>query len=204
MMIKRFSVLLLALASLAGVVGTGAGAQDLGPVATGVSETLSSKAGAGQIPKGTQYFPVGCDTDAEGGSIPSAGVTPSADITISCSGTNDDAHYSSNAGGAVFKTRITCTGNVNPQVFVQYQGRLQLAWAVCPGTSNLVWFERATSKYGQWVDVNGGAKTFYTPQPGSSGGRGAGWWAMSSTFCFVYSGVTSSVGSHHNYVCKTI
>ena len=201
-MIKRFSVLLLALASLAGVVDTGAGAQDLGPVATGVSEALSSKAGAGQIPKGTQCFPVGCDTDAEGGSIPSAGVTPSAE--------NYDILLWNQRRCALLKQRwwgrlqdgvLPVLAMLTPRYSFNIKGDFSSLGPFAPGTSNLVWFERATSKYGQWVDVNGGAKTFYTPQPGS---RGAGWWAMSSTCYFVYSGLTSSVGSHHNYVCKTI
>ncbi len=206
MSVKRFAVLSVALAMLAGSTGTGAGAQELGPIETGVTEAPIGKTGVRQILNDMKCFPAGCDTDSESGSVPDDGVTLSASDSgwsVTCSGTNDNAHYSRNAGGAIFKTRITCTGYGVSQVFIHYQGGLKLDWAVNCSTSNIAWVERAAAKYGQWVEVNGDVKTFYTPQSGN-GGRGTDWWGMSSTFYFIHDGLISSVGSHHNYVCDTI
>lgn len=124
---------------------------------------------------------------------------------MSCNGTNEDVHYSSGAGGAIFKTRVSCTGYGVASVHVNLNGLLQLAPTAVPAcnTGGLAWSTRARSGQGQWVTVNGSQATFYPPQSGN-GGRGSGWWSMSSTFWFTHAGVTSNVGSHHKYVCKTV
>lgn len=110
MFMRRFAVLLVASALIAGIAGTGAGAQNLGSNTTGVTEAPSGRIGASQILKDMTCFPVGCDTDSESGNLPQDGITQSASDSgwsVTCSGTNDDAHFSRNAGGAIFKTRIS-------------------------------------------------------------------------------------------------
>lgn len=61
---------------------------------------------------------------------------------------------------------------------------------------------RARSDYPQTLTVNGAAKTFYTPEPGSNGGRGTGYWRATSTWFFVVDGVPSTVGTDTKTVSK--
>jgi hypothetical protein len=162
-------------------------------------------AGAAPVKKGDACFPAGCATDAQIGGGGGATLQASSGWSVSCSGTNEHAHYSAGAGGAIFKTRVSCTGYGVGAVYVNLNGLLQLAPTAVPAcnTSGLSWGTRASSSQGQWVTVNGGQATYYTPVAGN-GGTGSGWWSMSSTFWFTHAGVTSNVGSHHTYVCKTI
>jgi hypothetical protein len=155
--------------------------------------------------KSDDCFFEGCTTDstAEGdsGSDQVSTTASGTGWSVSCSGTNDQAHYSYGAGGAIYKTRITCTGYGVSSVFVNYEGRLSFAPSIGCSTSNLAWQLRASSSYGQWVTVNGATKTYYTPRPGSHGGEGLGWWKGNTTWWFTHDGVRSTTGSDHDYWC---
>lgn len=112
---------------------------------------------------------------------------------VSCTGAVDDPHYSSGAGGAIYKTRITCrgTGSGYPKtVAVTAEGGLGFTKHL-----NGAYGDRAYSKYTQTVTVNGGTVTFYTPKSGN-GGRGTGYWLAASIWSFP--------GSTQGYVGKRV
>lgn len=121
---------------------------------------------------------------------------------IVCAGANtngkaiDSPHYSKGAGGAIFKTRIQCSGYGATTVRVRAQGLLSFAAAKnADDTGQKKFKKRADSDYWQTINVNGPAVTFYTPQPGKHGGVGKGFWMATSTWYYHVAGVTSTVGS---------
>jgi len=122
-----------------------------------------------------------------------------------CSGLNMDPHYSSGAGGVIFKTDINCKGEGVVQVNIRYQGHLQFAPSIGCYDQGLQWQTRATADYYQWVGVSttGIVKRFYTPKTGH-GGEGLGYWKASATWYFYHNGVRSTIGSHHKTVCKDL
>jgi hypothetical protein len=101
----------------------------------------------------------------------------SAAIEVRCGATVNNPHFSAGAGGAIYKTDVTCTGTGLASVTVRQRGLLSFAPT---DTSPLT--KRAESDYPQQVAVNGKATTFYTPQEGSNGGRGNGYWVATSTW----------------------
>lgn len=157
-------------------------------------------------------------------SFESEGVTPASDETtfsipleragasgysVVCSGTTSDnavrdPHYSSGAGGAIYKTVIKCTGTGLASVNVRTQGLLTFAPSSSSTNTNVTFSQRATSDQTQNITVNGTEKTFYTPKTGSNGGRGTGFWRATSTWYFTVNGNYSTVGSQTKTVWKTI
>lgn len=117
-----------------------------------------------------------------------------------------DPHYSSNAGGAIYKTRLSCKGYGVASVLVRVQGALSFAPASSSSqTSNLNWRLRGFSDQYQRINVDGAhVVTYYTPEPGWNGGRGTGWWRASSTWYFTHNGVRSTTGSQLRHVWKVI
>lgn len=173
-----------------------------------LASSIEDLPGRAQIPRPSQEpigvcFPIGCDQGQANAGTSVLYRASGAGWSVSCAGRNDDAHFSSGPGGAIFKTKVTCTGHGVARVSIRYQGRLNFAPSAGCSTSSLAWRLRAQADYTQSVEVNGSARTFYTPRTGS-GGRGTGWWGMSSTWYFVHDGVVSTTGSHHKYVCKGI
>lgn len=163
-----------------------------------------------------ECFPNGCDSSAEAATTgePSGGeattmMASGSGWWVTCEGKNHNAHYSSGAGGAIYKTDIWCYGQGVASVSVNYRGSLRYSYRPNCTTYSLSWATRASANYSQWVGVSpptnpsGIVKTFYTPRTGH-GGTGNGWWSMNSTWQFMANGVPSSVGSHHNYVCKPL
>lgn len=115
-----------------------------------------------------------------------------------------DPHYSSGAGGAIYKNAVRCTGSGLATVRVRVRGILQLDYATSPtDTSSITWWQRATSDQTQTVTVNGAEKIYYTPQTGSNGGRGTGFWYGHSTIQ-ITGPLVGTVGSGSKIVWKTI
>ncbi len=130
---------------------------------------------------------------------------------IVCTGANSGGkalgrtHYSKGGGGAIFKTKIKCTGYGAATVRLREQGLLSFAAAKnAKDTANKTFKPRATSDYWQTITVNGKPKTYYTPKPGKNGGLGKGFWISTSTWYFTASGVTSTVGTETNLEFLTI
>jgi hypothetical protein len=115
---------------------------------------------------------------------------------VSCGGTIDSAHFSSGAGGVIYKTRITCkgTGSGYPKTVALTSSGALYFGASKYGTYKL----RATSNYTQTATVNGNTLTFYTPRTGR-GGVGCGYWLAMSSWSFP--GSTVGSGSNLSYGC---
>lgn len=200
---KYRRVLVACLAILAFVAGSASSASAEGPeepearVEQGPPESRTGPSAG--------CFPAGCSTDAEadedGDGDEFTMAASGSNWQVTCTGINEQAHYSYGAGGAIYKTRITCTGHNVSSVYVNYNSVLRFAPAIGCYTGNLNWSTRATSRYNQWVTVNGATKTFYTPRPGSHGGEGVGWWNGSHSHWFTHAGVRSTTGSDHDYWC---
>lgn len=215
----RVTVCFVALLSAVTVTSAGASADSAPPpVPTSSTADEPVEAGAPVEPgaSGTASppcFPGECTTVAvaEGDPRPAkpGGSTFSASgpgWAATCTGANQDPHYSTGAGGVIYKTDISCKGYGVTQVNVRYQGGLTFAPSIGCSTSNLAWRTRAQSDYYQWIGVTtiGAVKTFYAPRPGSHGGEGLGWWGTSSTWYFTHSGVRSTIGKHVKFVCKDL
>ncbi len=71
-----------------------------------------------------------------------------------------DPHYSSGAGGAIYKTEIWCTGTGLATVDVRTQGLLTFAPSSSPSNTNVTFSTRATSDLTQTIVVNGIGKIF--------------------------------------------
>ncbi|WP_298741103.1 hypothetical protein [uncultured Microbacterium sp.] len=130
-------------------------------------------------------------------------------FSVVCGGTTSDnavrdPHYSSGAGGAIYKTEIWCSGTGLATVNVRTQGPLTFVPSSSSTNTNVTFSKRAGSDQTQTVVVNGTGKTYYTPLTGSNGGRGTGFWRATSTWYFVVNGVYSTVGSQTKTVWKTI
>lgn len=104
-----------------------------------------------------------------------------AAATAVCTLAPHNAHYSFGAGGAIFKTTVTCTGTGIPTVSLKLNGQLSFAPSPGPtypqtGPTQI----RASSTQVQTIIVNGPAVTFYTPMTGN-GGTGTGSWIRTVT-----------------------
>ena len=115
-----------------------------------------------------------------------------------------DPHYSSGAGGAIYKTVLKCTGTGLASVNVRTQGLLTFAPSSSSTNTNVTFSTRARSDQTQAITVNGGEVTYYTPKTGSNGGSGTGFWRNTSTWYFVVNGNYSTVGSQTKTIWKTI
>lgn len=123
-----------------------------------------------------------------------------------CYGRNDYAHYSKGAGGAIYKTDIWCEGYGVTQLNVWYSGHLRFSSAPGCFTGPSTWTLRASSKpYTQWIGVNVGVRTYYTPvEKGTNGGTGWGWWDLDSSYWFYHDGLRSTTGRRHDRHCRLI
>jgi hypothetical protein len=97
-------------------------------------------------------------------------------------------HNSKGAGGAIFKTVISCKGSGAASVTVRERGLLSFATSPKSTLS-----PRARSDYSQTIVVNGASKTYYTPS-GGNGGHGKGYWVATSTWQIIAPG-QGTVGS---------
>lgn len=123
---------------------------------------------------------------------------------VTCTVDVRETHYSTGAGGAIYKNGVKCTGTGLATVSVRVRGILQLDYATSPtDTSPIVWVQRATSDQTRTVTVNGGELIYYTPLPGSHGGTGTGFWYGHSTIQIVAPSV-GTVGSGSYIKWKTI
>lgn len=109
----------------------------------------------------------------------------SIEAKVECVGSIDNPHYSNGAGGAIYKSDVSCTGTGVPSVTVRQRGLLSFA---ATDTSPLI--PRAESDYPQEVAVNGKPKTFYIPASGN-GGRGTGYWVATSTWQIIAPGLSN-------------
>lgn len=121
---------------------------------------------------------------------------------VVCVATADAVHKSEGAGGAIYKTRVTCTGTGLTAVTVRVKGGISFASAPVDNGSAGPWTVRATSDYNQVITVNGAAKTFYTPQTGS-GGYGTGYWTGTSTFQII-APAAGTIGTVQSLTWRTI
>ena len=123
-----------------------------------------------------------------------SGVTPQA-VTVPsgkalCTGKIEAPHYSTGAGGAIAKVRVTCTGSGWTTVEVRVRGLL--SFQSSPGAPRVA---RATSDKTQTVTLNATTPvTYYIPDLGSHGGTGSGYWYVTQTIQIV-SPVLGTVGS---------
>lgn len=106
-----------------------------------------------------------------------------------------EPHYSTGAGGAIYKTVIKCTGVGLSSVKLRVQGLLTYGPASSRQVVDTKFVQRAKTSEYRNVAVNGKAETFYTPKKGSNGGRGTGWWRATSTWYFIVDGKYSTLGS---------
>lgn len=84
-----------------------------------------------------------------------------------CTVQPNSPHWSKKGKSVIFKTRVSCKGNI-PKVHVQVRGKLLVCPGYCPPST------AATSKETKVVAVNGGSATFYTPKVGGKKVRGDG------------------------------
>lgn len=139
------------------------------------------------------------------GDLLDGGVTiASSGYSVTCTGEVEYPHYSSGAGGAISKIRITCTGSGLASVRVRAQGLLQFAKSSSSTNTNVTFVNRGDSDQWQWVTVNGATKTFYLPETGKNGGRGTGFWRATGTWYFEHPGGLSTVGSKTVTIFRTI
>jgi hypothetical protein len=120
-----------------------------------------------------------------------------ASINVVCKGSPAvrDPHYSIGAGGAIYKTVLSCTGTGASSVSVRVQGLLTFGQAASQyDVDNVKFVTRGTSDQTQVIQVNGASKTYYTPKVGSNGGTGKGFWRATSTW-YISSPIQGTVGS---------
>ncbi len=212
MSVRRTRILAIAAAVVLGVsIASPAVAGEKSPPPATVEEALNSGGAAAGIEFGITG-PVMVSSGASKGRRPASeapshssgdGVTTATAINVKCTATVDQPHFSSGAGGAIYKTRISCTGYGLATVSVKVNGLLRYDYASSStDTGNIVWQTRASSSQTQTVVVNGISKTFYTPVAGN-GGRGTGFWHATSTFQ-ITSPLQSNVASKSYLVFKTI
>ncbi|SCK44776.1 hypothetical protein H181DRAFT_03964 [Streptomyces sp. WMMB 714] len=84
-----------------------------------------------------------------------------------CTGTVNNPHWSKGGKSVIFKTRLSCKGNI-PRVHVRVRGQLLKCPGLCPPSTV------ATSDETKTVAVNGGNVTYYTPKPKGKKIRGDG------------------------------
>jgi hypothetical protein len=84
-----------------------------------------------------------------------------------CTGNVNNPHWSKGGRSVIFKTRLSCRGNI-PKVHVRVRGQLLKCPGYCP--PGVV----ATSNETKVVAVNGGTVTYYTPKPAGKKVRGDG------------------------------
>lgn len=101
---------------------------------------------------------------------------PAQAVVVECHATVHEPHFSKGAGGAIFKTSVTCRGSGVPEVQVRVRG--YLSFAPTPSGERT---GRASSDETQSVALNGPPVVFYTPKVGSNGGRGNGAWFATAT-----------------------
>lgn len=186
---------------------------------TFVVATSSSAKEAPETPSLLQQAnPVGKDADAplvgQTESVPatvSGNDLLNGDVTIASSGYSvtrtgvvEYPHYSSGAGGAISKIRITCKGYGLTSVTVRVQGLMLFAASPSSTNTNVTFVTMATSDQTQSATVNGAEKTFYLPRVGSSGGRGTGFWRATGTWYFNAPAGPSTVGSQTVTIFRTI
>lgn len=127
--------------------------------------------------------------------------------TVTCVATMEDPHYSEKAGGAIFKTRASCTGTGSYPALVQMRikGLLQLDHAEYPTeTSPSIFVTKATSDEIQSITVNGTTITYYTPLVGNNGGFGRGFWATTITGQIVWPQVSVWTASNTNILFTAV
>lgn len=102
---------------------------------------------------------------------------------VSCTIRVNNPHYSSGAGGAIYKTNVKCSSaGVSTSVKVRLRGLLALRPAssstATPGKQR----KRATSDQTASITANTGKwKTYYTPLVSKNGGTGKGFWTATTT-----------------------
>lgn len=84
-----------------------------------------------------------------------------------CTAQPNSPHWSKKGKSVIFKTRVSCKGNI-PKVHVQVRGKLLVCPGYCPPST------AATSKETKVLTVNGGSATYYTPKVGGKKVRGDG------------------------------
>lgn len=108
-----------------------------------------------------------------------------ASFTVTCKPTADNPHYSSGAGGVIYKTRVVCTGTGSYPASVTIRVRGGLFWDSAQyngDTSNgISWAQLRTSDESRTVLVNGSTNTFYTPRSGEIGAYFTGHYQGTST-----------------------
>lgn len=117
---------------------------------------------------------------------------------VTCTAQLDYPHKSTGAGGALAKTRISCTGTGLSTVSVRNVGGV-LFRTGASGTLT----ERARSAYNQTITVNGGAVTYYIPQTGN-GGTGNGYWFNTSSWQIQTPMGNGTVGSNTAFIFRNI
>ena len=104
---------------------------------------------------------------------------------VKCTARVDNPHYSSGAGGAIYKTRYKCESKgVNTKVSLRVKGLLSLYPAASSSSRPGKAQSRAYSDARITVTANTGrySTPYYTPVVGSNGGRGTGFWNATSTW----------------------
>lgn len=84
-----------------------------------------------------------------------------------CTGNVNNPHWSKKGKSVIFKTRLSCKGNI-PKVHVRVSGQLLKCPGHCPPSTV------ATSNETKVVAVNGGSVTYYTPKLRGKKVRGDG------------------------------
>lgn len=131
------------------------------------------------------YNPGLTDQTATGGSAPGAVTLRAAAFTITCVPSPEAPHVSSTAGlGVIYKTRVSCTGTGSypATASVRVKGGLFFDAASSPSdTGNISFMQVKTSNETRSITINGAAATFYTPQVGTRGYTGTGFYQGTST-----------------------
>ncbi|OEU85299.1 hypothetical protein DB35_15880 [Streptomyces abyssalis] len=84
-----------------------------------------------------------------------------------CTAQPNSPHWSKKGKSVIFKTRVSCKGNI-PKVHVQVRGKLLVCPGYCPPST------AATSNETKVLAVNAGGATYYTPKVGGKKVRGDG------------------------------
>ncbi|GAA0036542.1 MULTISPECIES: hypothetical protein [Brevibacterium] len=124
---------------------------------------------------------------------------------VKCDIRVDYPHYSSGAGGAIYKTRYKCESKgVSTKIKLRVKGLLSLYPAASssarPGKAQT----RARSDARITVTANTGkySSPYYTPVVGSNGGRGTGFWNGTSTW--IVTSHPSLSGKRSGSLSKTV
>lgn len=84
-----------------------------------------------------------------------------------CTGNVNNPHWSKKGKSVIFKTRLSCKGNIS-KVHVRVRGQLLKCPGHCPPSTV------ASSNETKVVAVNGGSVTYYTPKPSGKKVKGDG------------------------------